>query len=213
MLKQETWNALAKHAKHVLVDADQAHDFAHVMRVVQNTRIIDATTDDPFGPAKVAALLHELVNLPKNHPESSRSGDLCAEAAAKLLADFDIFTSFRTEVVEAIRDHAFSKGVVPSSMVGKVLQDADRLDAIGAIGIARCIATSAVMNVPLYAEHDPFCKAREPNDKAFGIDHFYRKLLRIPETLHTAKARELAKKRIASMTAFLRDLEDEIGNG
>ena len=118
---------------------------------------------------------------------------------------------------------------MPETIEGKVLQDADRLDAIGAIGIARCFATCAEMRVPFYNPDDPFCGVREPDDKRWGLDHFYRKLLRIPDGLHTATARAIAKDRNrprpsqASMTITLMriperswaisDLKSQIANG
>jgi uncharacterized protein len=68
-------------------------------------------------------------------------------------------------IVTCIREHAFSRGIVPRTLEGRVVQDADRLDAIGAIGIARCMATCADMKRPFYSPEDPFCRAREPNDK------------------------------------------------
>ena len=111
---------------------------------------------------------------------------------------------------ECIRVHAFSRGLVPETIEGKVLQDADRLDAIGAIGIARCFATCAEMGVPFYQPDDPFCRAREPDDKRWGLDHFYRKLLRIPDGLHTATARAIAGDRIRIMEAFLAQLGREL---
>ena len=135
-----------------------------------------------------AALLHELVNLPKDHPESRRSGDLCAEAAAGLLRAEAIDPARAAQICACIRDHGFSKGVLPESLAARVLQDADRLDAIGAIGVARCFATCNAMRTPFYSELDPLCREREPDDKRFGLDHFFRKLLRIPDGLHTASA-------------------------
>jgi uncharacterized protein len=106
--------------------------------------------------------------------------------------------------------HSFSRGLVPDTLEGKVLQDADRLDAIGAIGIARLFATSAAMRRPFYAEEDPFARAREPDDKQFGVDHFFRKLLRIRDGLHTETARAIAAERHDFMHAYLEQLAREI---
>jgi uncharacterized protein len=106
--------------------------------------------------------------------------------------------------------HPFSLGVVPTTIEAKVLQDADRLDAIGAIGIARCFATTSVMKRPFYNPEDPFCAKREPDDKSWGLDHFYRKLLRIQDQLHTETARTMARERTAFMQAFLDQLAREL---
>jgi uncharacterized protein len=194
-----------------IAGAEPAHDALHVARVMANARRIADAEGADVDVCVTAALLHELFNYPKNHPESSRSGDVCAEHAAALLREQRHFDdAFINRVAYCIRVHAFSRGIVPETLEGKVLQDADRLDAIGAIGIARCFATSAEMKRPFYAPDDPFCRAREPDDKQWGIDHFYRKLLRIGDGLHTATARAIAGERIAFMRAFLDQLEREV---
>ena len=123
-------------------------------------------------------------------------------------AGVDVATSAR--IAACIRDHAFSKGVVAASLEGRIVQDADRLDAIGAIGIARLFATTSEMRRPFYADVDPLCVARAPNDKLWGVDHFFRKLLKIEAGLHTETARRLAVERVAAMRAFLAQLEREI---
>jgi uncharacterized protein len=171
-------------------------------------RAIAAEEGADVDVAATAALLHELFNHPKGHPESHLSGDVCAAHAEELLRAEKV--PFAAAAADAIRTHAFSRGVVPRALEGKVLQDADRLDAIGAIGVARCFATCASMRRPFYSKEDPFCEARTPDDKAFGLDHFYVKLLRIPETLHTAAARRIARDRTAFLTSFLDELRREI---
>ena len=113
-------------------------------------------------------------------------------------------------ICAAIRDHSFSKGVVPEATTARVLQDADRLDAIGAIGLARMWATCADMKRPFYSPDDPFCVTRAPDDKEWGLDHVFKKLLVIPERLHTKTARAMAEPRIASMRAYLEQLGSEI---
>ncbi len=188
-----------------------AHDFAHVRRVVENARRIARAESARVDVVVPAALLHELFNHPKGHPESHLSGDVCAEHAATLLRDEGCDAAWIALVCACIRDHAFSKGVVPATLEGKVVQDADRLDAIGAIGIARCMATCADMKRPFYAPVDPFCRERAPDDKAWGIDHFYKKLLLIPDALHTPAARAIARGRADAMRAFLGELAREIG--
>src|SRR6185503_2749683 len=103
----------------------------------------------------------ELFTLPKNHPESARAGDICAERAHELLVCEGAPASLIDAVVSAIRDHAFSKGVLPDAIETRILQDADRLDALGAIGLARMWATCADMKRPFYAADDPFCERRD----------------------------------------------------
>jgi uncharacterized protein len=187
-----------------------AHDFSHVTRVVATARQIAIVEGADLAIVIPAALLHELFNYPKDHPQSSLSGEVCAERAAELLGSEHYPDQLIAAICDCIRNHAFSRGIIPATIEGKVLQDADRLDAIGAIGIARCFATLGEMRSPLYHPDDPFCRSRTPDDKAWGLDHFYRKLLRIPDGLHTATAQVIAADRLRLMKEFLSQLEREI---
>jgi uncharacterized protein len=187
-----------------------AHDFIHVARVAETARRIGLAEGADLDIVVPAALLHELFNYPKSHPESHRSGEVCAEQAVDVLHQNDCPPRLIDPIRECVRIHAFSRGLVPETIEGKVLQDADRLDAIGAIGIARCFATCAEMAVPFYQPEDPFCRSREPDDKRWGLDHFYRKLLRIPDGLHTATARVIAGDRVRFIETFLAQLSEEI---
>ncbi len=191
---------------------EPAHDFAHVLRVTETARRIAVAESARLDVVLPATLLHEIFNYPKAHPESHRSGDVCADHALEVLAAEGVQPDHAAAIAACIREHPFSAGIAPSTLEGKIVQDADRLDAIGAIGIARCMATCAEMKRPFYSPLDPFCREREPNDKEWGIDHFYRKLLRIPHGLHTRAAREAATERVAMMNAFLAQLEREIGD-
>lgn len=211
------WQRLARAARERSEErgADPAHDFFHVTRVVGNAIAIargedlDAVTE---AIAATAALLHELFNLPKSHPESSLAGDLCAEHARVLLGDEGAPLEIIDPICSAIRDHAFSKGVNPHALASRVLQDADRLDALGAIGLARMWATCSEMKRPFYSPVDPFCAAgRVPDDKSWGLDHLYKKLLRIPERIHLGTSRRMAHERTAFLRTFVTQLERELG--
>ena len=201
--------SLRRVAEEALRDAPASHDLSHVLRVVANAERIATTEGARVDVCTTAALLHELVNLPKNHPESSTSGDLCAVRAAEVLREHGADPAFVDAVAACIRDHAFSKGVVPESLEAKILQDADRLDAIGAIGVARCMATAAEMKSRFYAPDDPFATARPLDDRAYALDHFAKKLFRIPARLHTEAAKKLAEERIVFMKTFVAALADE----
>lgn len=202
---------LASRARAEMGDRPPAHDWLHVARVAATARALATAEGADVEIAVAAALLHELVNLPKDHPDSAKSGDLCAVAADRLLDDEGVAPSRRASIVACIRDHAFSKGAPPTSVEAAIVQDADRLDAIGAVGIARLFATTADMKRPFYADVDPLCETRAPDDKLWGVDHFFRKLLKIEAGLHTATARALARPRVAIMRAYLSQLGSEIG--
>src|SRR5262245_25370016 len=133
--------ALKTIARDACAGADSAHDWQHVLRVAANATTLCAAEGAEAAVTVTAALLHELINLPKNHPESSRSGELCAERALEVLARLGCPGDQAERIAYCIRVHGFSRGIVPDTLEARVLQDADRLDAIGAVGIARCFAT------------------------------------------------------------------------
>lgn len=190
-----------------------AHDFGHVERVTALARRIGEAEGARLDVVIPAALLHELVNLPKGHPRSAQSGDLCAVAADEVLAQAAVASDRRAAIVACIRDHAFSKGAAPTSLEVAVLQDADRLDAMGAVGVARCFATCTELGRPLFAAEDPFCDARAPDDRASGLDHFFRKLLRLEAGMHTETGRALAAPRAAFLRATIDQLRKELSPG
>jgi uncharacterized protein len=201
---------LISQAKRALEGAAPAHDFLHVLRVVKNCERLLQTERANANVTLTAALLHELFNYPKNHPDSARSGDVCAERAEALLLSEKRDSAFARAVSDAIRSHAFSKGQAAGSIEAAILQDADRLDALGAIGIARCMATTSEMGRPFYNPEDPFCKNREPDDKLWGIDHFYKKLIKLPEHMNTPSGRNLAEIRVKVLEHYLSDLASEL---
>ena len=113
-------------------------------------------------------------------------------------------------ISNAIRDHSFSRGKIPESIEGKILQDADRLDAIGAIGIARAFSVAGSERRPFYNKEDPFCKTRNPDDKQWTLDHFYRKLLKLESMMNTKSGKIEAKRRTKILRNFLNELKKEI---
>ncbi len=209
-MNEPLFDRLREIARERCAGAGPAHDFLHVDRVVRLASRIATTEGADLAVVVPAALLHELFNYPKGDPRSHLSGDVCAIEAVAVLRQTGYPAHLIDPIQECIRTHAFSRGLVPETLEGKVLQDADRLDAIGAIGIARCFATTAEMGVPFYRPDDPFCHEREPDDKKWGLDHFYRKLLRIQDHLHTATARAIAGDRVRFMESFLAELGREI---
>ena len=189
---------------------DPAHDFEHIMRVYNNARRLARM--ERVNPRLVlaAALLHDIVSYPKSDPRSKKSSVESAVKAKQILGKYR-YTKEEIEIIsDAIRDHSFSRGVVPKTMVGKILQDADRLDAVGAIGIARTFSVGGAEKRPFYSNEDPFCKTRIPDDTKWTLDHFYKKLLRLEKKMNTKSAKQEAKKRVKIMLQFLDVLRDEI---
>ena len=117
---------------------------------------------------------------------------------------------FFKEIAHAIEAHSFSANIQTRSLESQVVQDADRLDSIGAIGLARCFATAAVMKRPFYSEHDSFCAQRPVDDSLYTIDHFYKKLLVIEEKLNTKTAKSIGQRRTEYLKNYLNELKEEI---
>jgi uncharacterized protein len=210
-IEPELWSRLVAEARTRARRNEPAHDFSHVERVVENACTIARGESADGTIAATAALLHELHTVPKNHPGSALAGDVCAEHARALLVREGVPEAIIDPVCAAIRDHAFSKGIEPDAQDARILQDADRLDAIGAIGLARMWATCADMKRPFYAPLDPFCERRPPDDKQWGLDHVFKKLLVVPSRLHTRTAQALAEERTAFVRAYLEQLRRELG--
>jgi uncharacterized protein len=189
---------------------DPAHDINHVMRVYKNAQKLCKKEKANEKLVLSAVLLHDIISYPKSDKRSKSSSLKSANEAKKILKKLD-FTEKEIQIVsDSIRDHSFSRGKTPQTLEGKILQDADRLDAIGAIGIARVFAVGGSENRPFYNIEDPFCKTRNPNDKIWTLDHFYKKLLKLESLMNTKSAKIEAKKRTKVLNSFLSELKNEL---
>lgn len=193
-----------------LMNNDSAHDFAHIMRVFKNAQMICKKEHVNEKLILSAVLLHDIVSYQKSDKRSKLSSIQSAEKSKKILKKFN-FTKEEIQIIsDAIRDHSFSQNKVPTTIECKILQDADRLDAIGAIGIARVFAVGGSEKRPFYNENDPFCKNRTPDDQTWTLDHFYRKLLKLESLMNTKSGKIEAKKRTKILNNFLNQLKNEI---
>lgn len=189
---------------------DSAHDFNHIMRVYKNAQKLCKKEKANEKLVLSSVLLHDIISYPKSDKRCKISSVESAEEAKKILKAFD-FTDKEIQIVsDAIRDHSFSRGKVPKTLEGKILQDADRLDAIGAIGIARVFAVGGSEGRPFYNSDDPFCTSRPPDDKAWTLDHFYQKLLKLESLMNTESAKIEAKRRTKILKKYLSELKREI---
>ncbi|MFZ5894431.1 MAG: HD domain-containing protein [Myxococcota bacterium] len=188
---------------------DAAHDVEHLLRVARSTV---ALHEEPaaFRECVCAALLHDVVNLPKNHPERARASVMSASVARELLSSA-LDSASCERVAHAIEDHSYSGGRRPRSALGEALQDADRLEALGALGIARTFSTGVRLEAAYFDAQDPWGEHRELNDLRFSVDHFFTKLLKLPSTFCTERGRAEARERARILRSFLLALADEIG--
>jgi uncharacterized protein len=214
-----------KHSRHDILWAlvenqidttDLAHDHLHVKRVYQWALRIAEDLNADQDLCGAAAILHDIVNIPKESVHRSMGSELSAIKGAQYLPKAGYSESETAKIVEGIRTCSWSKGLQPTNIIGKVLQDADRLDAIGAIGIARNIACAQAMSSRgsegnLYHETDPVYQIdRDLNDKRYAMDHFTIKLLKLAQTMHSNLAKDEAIRRHNFLVTFLEELERDV---
>lgn len=192
------------------IQNDPAHDYSHIMRVYKNAERIAKHEKANLRLVLAAVLLHDIVQFPKSDARSKTASTASAHLAKKILAKYG-FTKKEIQIIsDAILDHSYSRNKIPKTLEGKILQDADRLDALGAIGIARTFVVGGAENRPLYDDSDPFCQKRKPDDNSWTVDHFYRKLLLLEKKMNTEFARNEAKRRTKLMKKFLFELKREL---
>lgn len=202
------------------MDDDPGHDLAHCLRVAIWAVALGVSADqaDAEQPplidtreAIASALLHDIVNVPKNSPDRARASELCADLSRRELPAFGFSDAAVSRIGDAIRDHSYSRGAIPDSPLGRVLQDADRLEALGVIGLFRCISTGTRMGARYFHDEDPFAEHRELDDRGFSIDHFNNKLFKLPATMLTERGRAEAERRARVLSFTLSQLAIELG--
>ena len=190
--------------------SDPAHNLQHIERVVASAVQLANAERADLHVVLPAAWLHDCVILPKDSSERSTASRLAAERAIEFLSDHQYPETYFDAISHAIVAHSFSAQVEAKTIEAKVVQDADRLDAIGAIGLCRCLLLGGHMDKELFSPEDPFCREREADDSQFIIDHFFAKLLKLSTTMQTVSGRAVAEERTNFLKQFLMTLENEI---
>jgi uncharacterized protein len=209
-MKWSDWETPIQTFLHSQMVADAAHDLAHVRRVVANARRLAEACAADLTIVLPAAWLHDCVTVPKDSPQRKMASRLAAETAVSFLRTIHYPEQYLEAIGHAIAAHSFSAGIPPETLEAQVVQDADRLDALGAIGLARAYSLGGAMGRPLYHPDDPFCTARPADDAIATLDHFYTKLLSLAGTMQTAVGRQEAAQRTAFLHQFLAQLRQEI---
>ena len=197
---------------------DTAHDALHLSRVLANARsLIDA---ERAGGAVINAFvveaacwLHDVVQLPKGSGPAGESARRSAVTARDFLTGLGVEASQVEAVAHAVEAHSFSGGLRPETIEAAIVQDADRLDALGAVGIARLWVTGVSLGGTLYDRADPTGARRNLDDRAYGLDHIERKLLRLPDTMNTASGRAEARRRAEFVRRYRDEFLRELGIG
>lgn len=213
---RETWDAewrqrIEAFVAEQLKDADPGHGLEHVLRVVENGVGLARGTESDLRVLLPAAWLHDCVIVPKDSPLRSQASRMAAARAGQFLLEIDYPKDRVAAIEHAIAAHSFSARIPCETLEARLLQDADRLEALGAIGLARCLMTGGAMRQRLYAPGAPFPTGRQPDDTQQSVDHFFCKLLGLHRTMQTDAGRGEAVRRTRFLVAFLRELAIELG--
>ena len=190
--------------------ADPAHDFAHIERVVSMAKKLSLAESADLNVVVPAAWFHDSVAVAKNSPDRSIASRLAADKARAVLKQLNYDSALLPAIEHAIIAHSYSANVSPRSLEARIVQDADRMDALGAVGVARCMLVGGSIGRTLYEPSDPLCEQRTPEDLKYTVDHFFTKLLHIGDTMNTESAKREAQRRTDYMREFLLQLKRDI---
>jgi len=195
--------------KDVYLHFDASHDFQHIERVRENARKISAEEGDVRSDIiELAVLLHDVSDVKYSGPEGKKKEN-------DILNQLSLSSSNRQWIVDIIESVSFSGGQekTASTLEAKIVRDADRLDAIGAVGIARTFAFGGAKGRRLYdwseVPRTNMTESQYRNEKTSSVTHFYEKLLLLKDLMVTETGKKLALQRHEFMLAFIDQLKIE----
>lgn len=193
------------------IKGDPSHDFEHIRRVTNVAEKIGLSVSADLDIIIPATLFHDVIVYAKNNSRSKNETEESALEAEKILNEIEEYPKEKIlQVKTCIQQCSFSKGIMPELLEAKVLQDADRLEATGAISIMRTFTSGGQMNRNLYCPNDPFRESSLPEDFKFSVDLFYKRLLIVEATMHTDFAKTIAKRRTQFLISFLNEFREEL---
>ena len=184
------------------------HDKSHVERVYNLAVRIAKEENADLDVVKAAVLLHDIARAMEDEGKIEDHATEGARMARKVLEEVNFPKEKIDKVIHCIEAHRFKKGVEAESLEAKILQDADRLDIIGAIGVARVFTRGGWGNLPIY---DPSIPPKEEYDgrSLSSVNHIYEKILKVKDTINTNTAKEIAEERHKFVEQFLERLLKE----
>jgi uncharacterized protein len=192
--------------KQKLENAESGHDWFHIERVYKNAVLIAETESCDLMIVKLGALLHDIADSKFNNGDET----IGPKVAREFLESQNTSEEIITHVVNIIENISFKGGNFEKKFTSKeleIVQDADRLDAIGAIGIARTFNYGGFKNRPIYnpsiAPQTNMTKEEYKNSEAPTLNHFYEKLLLLKDKMNTKTGRKIAEERHKFMELFL----------
>ena len=190
---------------------DLAHGWEHIQRVYRLAVYIAEKENADNFIVGMAALMHDIGHLSAD--TSRHHADLSMSMAGELLLAYGVSAATGEAILHAIEAHSFSLGIEPRTLEAQVVRDADRLDALGAIGILRWAITGVVRRTgetQIYHPDDPFAEWHTLDDRRYMLDHFFTKLLKLEDTVATQTGRVLARERTAFMRVYLDTFRKEL---
>ncbi len=208
------WQAHFENHLHHHEGDDGSHDISHFRRVSNiSFRIADMLTTSVDKEVLLsAAYFHDIVNPPKNSPQRSLASRLSAVEAQKILRTLAFPEEKLEAVAHAIEAHSFSANITPTTLEAKILQDADRMEAIGVLGVLRTFYIYGRMGTKLYHKEDPMGEKRELNDREYAFDHFEIKLLRLIDKMQTDEGKSIAMERQLTLKRIQKSMLEEIAS-
>ncbi len=184
---------------------DASHDVHHAHRVWRVARQIaeQESRSSDMLTILAACYMHDVVTLPKDHPERSSASRLAAKKAREILAQESFPSELIDGVCHAVTAHSFSAGIPTETVEAEIVQDADRMEALGAIGLARVFYTSGRMKRQMFDPVDPLAKNRELDDREYALDHFQCKLLKLADSMKTNAGKDIASERTAYLQHYM----------
>lgn len=205
------WQAAIETTLQNTMKFDVAHDLAHIQRVTATGMDLAKQTQANLNVVYPACMFHDCVNIDKKSPLRSQGSRLSADRAMTLLTQIGYPRSLLPAIHHAICAHSHSAQIEPTTLEAKLVQDADRLDALGAIGLSRCLMLGGQWHNTLYHIDDPYAQTRSPEDQKYCLDHVFSKLKGLPGTMQTKVGRKTALQRWGFIERYLEQLQQEIG--
>lgn len=199
--------------KELATKDDPAHDFLHLWRVLHNAEKIAQVEGGDLDIITPAALFHDIVIYPKNDQRSKGANEESAKKAEEILLQCKWFPALKVEqVMRAITRCSYGKNLPKETLEEHIVQDADLLESVGTIAVARTFVSTGQMQRPMYCFEDMEGKSRDLNKvvSEYGLDLFPARLFKVIERLHTETAKKIAREREKSMRAFYRAFLAEI---
>ena len=198
MDKNKILDEAQAYIRKTFLEEGTGHDYFHIERVVTNARkIVKKENADAFL-VELAAWVHDIGDY-KLHD----GVDKAEELITAFLTSIEVDSETINRVNEIVSQVSFSKGNKPTSIEAEIVQDADRLDAIGAVGIARCFAYGGSTGNLLFNPEDQ-------SKNASSVQHFYDKLFKLKDLMNTTTAKEIAAERHQYMDGFIQQFYREV---